>query len=266
MVVGDGRRHGRRARRRDPRARRRARCPRRPTRVPARVVVRHGSGARRRAPRPVAFAGDEGRERAGAAHRADVERRRRRVLRSLLVLRELAALRVRRARHRARRSARAHRHRRPAVPRRPRERVPHALDRGDGRAAARAIPAPPGSCQRRRDAHDEARVRRLLDDAGPGTATARQLRTTRRPRRVVPTYDGDVRVAAYSVVHGRDGTPEWGLLVCDVPDGTRAYAQLRDRDACASAEHDEFVGTTVRLEQITADGPMGAATVNIARI
>ena len=39
--------------------------------------------------------------------------------------------------HRADRPARPHRHRRAAVPRRSGERLPHALDRGDGRAAPR---------------------------------------------------------------------------------------------------------------------------------
>ena len=49
--VGDGRRHGRRARARHARARRRARHPARSARVPARLVLRARSGARRRAPR-----------------------------------------------------------------------------------------------------------------------------------------------------------------------------------------------------------------------
>jgi acetyl-CoA C-acetyltransferase len=83
---------------------------------------------------------------------------------------------------------------------------------------------------------------------------------------VVAQYDGDVRVSAYSVVHGRDGTSEWALLVCDLPDGTRTYAQLRDPDACARAEQQELVGTTVRIEPIEADGPMGKVTRNLAHI
>ena len=46
---------------------------------------------------------------------------------------------------------------------------------------------------------------------------------------VVAEHDGDATVSAYSVVHGRDGSPEWALLVCDLPSGARTYAQARAR-------------------------------------
>ena len=48
-----------------------------------------------------------------------------------------------------------------------------------------------------------ARVQAELDAAEPA-----------RPS--VAEHEGDATVAAYSVVHGRDGGPEWALLVCDV--------------------------------------------------
>ena len=83
---------------------------------------------------------------------------------------------------------------------------------------------------------------------------------------VVATHDGDAAVAAYSVVHGRDGAPEWAILVCDLPGGARTYAQLRDPDACARAEVTELVGTQVRLSPREVAGPMGTATVNIATV
>src|SRR4029077_3789100 len=44
--------------------------------------------------------------------------------------------------------------------------------------------------------------------------------------RVVAEHDGEATVGAYSVVHGRDGQPEWALLVCDLAGGARAYAQV----------------------------------------
>lgn len=66
----------------------------------------------------------------------------------------------------------------------------------------------------------------------------------------------EATVAAYSVVHGRDGSPEWGLLVCDVPGG-RAYARLAEPDALAEAETTELVGRSVRLSAETATGPAG---------
>jgi acetyl-CoA C-acetyltransferase len=81
---------------------------------------------------------------------------------------------------------------------------------------------------------------------------------------VIPTHRGDATVAAYSVVHGRDGGPEWALLVCDVPGGARTYARVEDHEVCGAAETDELVGTTVRLEPTEVDGPMGRVTRNIA--
>ena len=59
----------------------------------------------------------------------------------------------------SRRSAAAHRHRRPAVPRRRGERLPDPLDRDDGAGAAGG-PRLARAGQRRRDAHDQARLRR----------------------------------------------------------------------------------------------------------
>lgn len=84
-------------------------------------------------------------------------------------------------------------------------------------------------------------------------------------RAVVDEYTGDATVASYSVVHGRDGAPEWGLLVCDVPDGTRAYAKLLDAAELADAERHELVGAPVRLAASRRSGPMGEVTVNVAR-
>jgi hypothetical protein len=66
------------------------------------------------------------------------------------------------------------------------------------------------------------------------------------------------------VVHGRDGRPEWALLVCDLADGPRTYAQVRDPALCLAAESSELVGTTVRLETRTLTGPAGEQRVNLA--
>ena len=81
---------------------------------------------------------------------------------------------------------------------------------------------------------------------------------------VVATHDGDATVAAYSVVHGRDGAPEWALLVCDLPGGARTYARVDDPEVCRAAEIAELIGTAVRLEPREVDGPMGRVTRNIA--
>ena len=63
---------------------------------------------------------------------------------------------------------------------------------------------------------------------------------------IVDTYEGEATVAAYSVVHGSDGAPEWGVLVGDVPGG-RCYARMDDPDRLAAAETDEPIGTTVAI-------------------
>ena len=98
----------------------------------------------------------------------------------------------------------------------------------------------PGSLrpgQRRRHAHDQARLRRLLDrrparSTRPTTSPSR-TRSTRPTNRVeiVDVHAGPATVATYSVVHGRDGGAEWGLAVCDLPDGGRCYARVGRRRA-----------------------------------
>ena len=73
---------------------------------------------------------------------------------------------------------------------------------------------------------------------------------------LVERHDGEATVAAYSVVHGRDGEPEWAALVCDVPGG-RAYARLTDDHELFEAEASELVGATVRLTPHEIDLPTG---------
>lgn len=58
---------------------------------------------------------------------------------------------------------------------------------------------------------------------------------------------GPATVAAYSVVHGRDGGAEWALAVCDLPSGARAYAKVFDADVLAAMEREEWVGRAVTL-------------------
>ncbi len=81
---------------------------------------------------------------------------------------------------------------------------------------------------------------------------------------VVAEHEGDASVSAYSVVHGRDGGPEWALLVCDLPDGARTYAQVRVPDLCAEAEQTELVGRKVKLSPRTVEGPAGTVRINVA--
>ncbi len=85
-------------------------------------------------------------------------------------------------------------------------------------------------------------------------------------RPVVATHEGDAEVAAYSVVHGRDGAPDWALLVCDLPGDARTYAHLRDSEAIDRAEHEELVGSRVSLTPKDVDGPMGTVRRNVATV
>ena len=201
---------------------------------------------------------------------ARARRRRRRALRPLLVLRELAALRVRRARAS-----------RPTDPRG--LTVTGGLPYHGGPASGYLTHSIAAMVERLRARSRRARAR----VSGVGMHMTKHVfgvySTTRRPYTPPPSESPHDRRSPASVVRdvrrrrrgspptrsstGATETPEWGLLVCDLPDGTRTYAQLRDRDACASAEHDEFVGTTVRLEPIDGRWSDGrAATVNIARM
>ncbi len=76
-------------------------------------------------------------------------------------------------------------------------------------------------------------------------------------RPVLESHEGAATVATYSVVHGREGDPEWAALVCDVPvggadGGARCYARLSDMEALVEAERTELVGRQVTL--VAAEG------------
>lgn len=66
-------------------------------------------------------------------------------------------------------------------------------------------------------------------------------------RPITALHDGPATVAAYTVAHDRTGEPDWGLAVCDLPDGSRAYGRIEDPGLLESAEATEWVGTGVEL-------------------
>lgn len=80
--------------------------------------------------------------------------------------------------------------------------------------------------------------------ADPASVQARAAATPRRAIR--DTASGPARIAAYSVMHSRQG-PEWGLAVCDLPEGDRCYARVEDRQLIQSMEDTEWVGRDVDL-------------------
>jgi acetyl-CoA C-acetyltransferase len=82
----------------------------------------------------------------------------------------------------------------------------------------------------------------------PTDGGALQARLDALPQRTITDqYEGEAVVAAYTVAHGRSGEAEWGLLVCDLPDGTRAYAKVLDPALLTHAEEEELIGATVTL-------------------
>ncbi len=81
---------------------------------------------------------------------------------------------------------------------------------------------------------------------------------------ITDSWVGPATVATYSVVHGRDGEPEWGLVVVDLPAGAggepggRGYGRVDDADLLAAMEGEEWVGRTV---QATSDGAVNRVHV-----
>ncbi len=100
----------------------------------------------------------------------------------------------------------------------------------------------------------------------PGTLTPPDTRSSRiastcPPPRSSPSTTVPATVLAASVVHGRDGAAEYGVLVCELPDGARTYAQVRDTSRCEDAETNELVGRGVQLRPETVTGPAGEGRV-----
>jgi len=81
----------------------------------------------------------------------------------------------------------------------------------------------------------------------PPDEAAVQARVAAGPLRAIRnTAVGPATVAAYSIVHNREG-PAWGLAVCDLPEGGRCYAQIRDFGLMGAMEQVEWVGRRVEL-------------------
>lgn len=93
----------------------------------------------------------------------------------------------------------------------------------------------------------------------PPDDTAAQVRVDKVSRpEIIDTYEGPALIATYSVVHGRDGTPDGGFVICDLPSGPRCYARIVDVDLMAEAEEVELVGRAVQLVP-------GDANVNVVK-
>jgi acetyl-CoA C-acetyltransferase len=83
---------------------------------------------------------------------------------------------------------------------------------------------------------------------GPPDTAKVQARLDARPAMAIrPTATGPAQVATYTVAHGREGGPDWGLAVCDLPEGDRCYARIEDGDLLAEIEKVEWVGAGIDL-------------------
>jgi acetyl-CoA C-acetyltransferase len=59
---------------------------------------------------------------------------------------------------------------------------------------------------------------------------------------------GPVTIEAYTVMHGRDGTPEQAITTCLLADGRRAWGLSSDADVMATLTQGEWVGRPARLD------------------
>jgi acetyl-CoA C-acetyltransferase len=82
----------------------------------------------------------------------------------------------------------------------------------------------------------------------PTDHAAVQARVDAAPRKaIVNVATGDARLAAYTVVHDRQG-PTFGVAVCDLSPGERCYATVADAGLLAAMGEGEWVGREVVLE------------------
>ena len=83
----------------------------------------------------------------------------------------------------------------------------------------------------------------------PDEAGVQQTLHRRPTVAVTHPFSGEATIATYTVLHGRDGGPDWGLVVCDLADGTRCYGKVLDASVLHTLEQEECVGRRVELTQ-----------------
>jgi acetyl-CoA C-acetyltransferase len=64
---------------------------------------------------------------------------------------------------------------------------------------------------------------------------------------ITDTYTGEASIVTYTVLHAREGQPDWGLVVCDLADGSRCYGRVGEPGMLDELEQDECVGRRVQL-------------------
>lgn len=118
--------------------------------------------------------------------------------------------------------------------------------------------------------HSTATMAALLRDGGHGLVTGVGMHLTKHayavwssepgtdrsdgapvfvadPVPIADVHEGPATVAGYTIAHDREGRPDKGILIVDLPDGRRAHALVRQADLIADALGRELVGQEVRL-------------------
>jgi acetyl-CoA C-acetyltransferase len=83
---------------------------------------------------------------------------------------------------------------------------------------------------------------------------------------IVEDFSGTGTIAAYTVVHGRDGAATHGIAVVDIGPNRRAYARFEQADELATAERMELVGATCDLTPHSFSGILGEVRGHLARL
>jgi len=73
-----------------------------------------------------------------------------------------------------------------------------------------------------------------------------EVEKTAKRREVVPGYEGDAKVAGYTVMYERK-EPKRGIVIVDLPDNKRSIAFTEDNEAIAAMEAEEICGQHVEL-------------------
>ena len=66
---------------------------------------------------------------------------------------------------------------------------------------------------------------------------------------IADAHTGPATVASYTVAHGRQGGPEWGLVLAYLPGGRRTYGRVEEPDLLRDMEAEEWVGRAVQLSE-----------------
>ncbi len=83
---------------------------------------------------------------------------------------------------------------------------------------------------------------------------------------IVEHFSGRGTIAAYTVIHARDGSPMHGIAIVDLGPGRRAYARFEQSEELAAAERIELVGTTCDLSPHPFAGILGEVSGHLARL